>query len=287
MYTHKPFARKRPASPTGSPAGDGGAKKSHQNIGMTSEFSGKLMDCVDINRISRDKLYDGQWLEGLIGEKLGAVRIVGYHVTLQENLPSLRAEGFSVQRHTGRAGGVAGKNIRGPGLYLTTRPSQDYAPPDKYSVVLAAVVPAGLTLTASRRTYRPWDDDGVLDDPADYIQVSNEVKINPSSISKVGLVPVYHFPPRMNVETLIKPAAAISTADPALLSDWVMEKLRVETLLKQEGEIVESENDPDKKLDKINALANTLLTSFSPPTGVTRRQLLLHLKEKWGLKRPG
>jgi hypothetical protein len=117
MYTNKPIARKRPASPTWEPTGDEGAKKSYQNTGVISGFSGKLKDCFDINRISRDKLDDGKWLEQLIGETLGAVRIVGYHVTLQENLPSLRAEGFSVQRNTGLAGGIAGKNIRGPGLY--------------------------------------------------------------------------------------------------------------------------------------------------------------------------
>jgi hypothetical protein len=52
-----------------------------------------------------------------MNEKHGPVEIFGYHVTPETNVNSIRSEGFSAERNQGRAGGVAGKNIRGAGLY--------------------------------------------------------------------------------------------------------------------------------------------------------------------------
>jgi hypothetical protein len=97
-------------------------------------------------------------IETELTEKHGhPVKVLGYHVTPEQNVESLRTEGFSAEKHQGKAGGVAGINIHGPGLYISDHPTSDYARADGHDRMFAVVVPGTGFRKSDERPTAAWE----------------------------------------------------------------------------------------------------------------------------------
>jgi hypothetical protein len=216
----------------------------------------------------------------------GPVEVFGYHVTSEENAIAIRDHGFSADKNQGQAGGVAGVNIHGPGLYTSRRPVDSYVMPDRTNIMYAVVHPKSVPFQqAVGGTGVSWDaasNAATLDD-GDFIQsMSDERKINPNAISKVGLIPVARIPPSMPPELLAARQQMLSKPAPprtvsADLHNWVSGAIKNDPALKD----IEAETDSDKKLELIDNLAIKLDQHGDKHAEASQRLLMMDLKKRY------
>ncbi|MFM0075913.1 hypothetical protein PQQ86_32660 [Paraburkholderia sediminicola] len=217
-----------------------------------------------------------------MSEKYGEVKVFGYHVTPEANVNSIRNEGFSAEKNQGAAGGIAGMNIRGAGLYMSHKPCSDYASPDQTSVMFALVAPKDIGLKESLNSPgKLWDAKNEAADTADgdfIVSGSDSYKINPGSINKFGLVQIVRLEPRMSKEILAERAAM--TAKPQApkqptekLKQWVSEHAQNEPSLNNLNGL-----SFDQKLEKFNTVANRLVATENAPSDAIHRLVMISLK---------
>ncbi|MEM4989121.1 DUF6543 domain-containing protein [Collimonas sp. H4R21] len=217
-----------------------------------------------------------QRLDDLYGKD--QVEIIGYHISPAKNKASLRKDGFSSNINEGQGEGVAGHNIYGPGMYLSTKPTNAHMSKDglytMYAVCRPKNVPWG-------RGVKPqmWDVESNASLRGDFIDgATGELKINPAGIPKVGLMEIGEAslrrrgPDSSSPIEGPRPRPATLTYEQA--SIWAREKVQNP---KYSGRFkaIQSETD-DKTRDKlIEHLAKDMLADY-PESDVR----LPHLK-KW------
>lgn len=259
-------------------------------------MGGKVVDVANLPTLSGQP---DEWTPTQIGEikhtieteltkKHGhPVKVLGYHVTPEHNVQSLRAEGFSAEKHQGKAGGVAGTNIHGPGLYISDHPTNDYARADGHDRMFAVVVPGNGFRKSGERPSEAWasGQQHSGDDTGHYMEsMPGEHKILPSAIAEVGLVPIAHIPPSMSQALLAERANML--AKPVLpngvspeLHKWITGAIAGHPALKN----IETETDPEKKRASIQRVANQLDNDWAKPNDATRERLLTDLKARYSI----
>ncbi|MDR0240732.1 MAG: hypothetical protein LBJ65_03925 [Burkholderia sp.] len=217
------------------------------------------------------------------------VKVLGYHVTPDHNVESLRAEGFSADKHQGKAGGVAGTNIHGPGLYISERPTDDYARADGHDTMFAVVVPGTGFHKSDASPSKAWApaQHHASPDTGHYMEsMKGELKILPNAIGQVGLVPIAHIPPSMSSAALAerasmftKPTAPDANGAPTELQKWITSAIGGHPLLKD----IEAETNPENKRARIQSVVNELNNSWTKPNDATKESLLADLNARYSI----
>ncbi|WP_157645186.1 hypothetical protein [Burkholderia ubonensis] len=214
----------------------------------------------------------------------GNVEIIGYHVSPARYRDSLFAEGFNPNKNTGGAGGVAGRNMRGPGLYTSVQPTLDYAAADDTSILYAVIRPTNIEWTQDTSKKVAWAAGGGEANGDYYSEGHGEVKVNPASVKKVGLVELGRIDPRMERGSLgargSMQSGRIQSATPEM-SSWIMAQVNRNA----DARNAISNAAGDEKLDKINAFVQSLpYNSGLFDTAATQKRLAMKtLKEHFGI----
>ncbi|WP_193100518.1 hypothetical protein [Burkholderia sp. Z1] len=202
-------------------------------------------------------------LDGIYGE--GNMEIVGYHLSPHENQNSLISEGFSFTKNQGAGEGVAGHNKNGPGLYVSENLTSDHLSKDGVYDIYAVFRPKGGRWVQGTVKSESWSLNNNLNLDGDFIRPApNEIKINPSAISKVGLRPIGQTKLReapSNYLGLSVPKSRMSFDEVAA---WGEEKLKDPAFSKAIKEI-NNENNPDVKFESIKKLSNDMRFNYSGP----------------------
>ncbi|ALV09190.1 hypothetical protein [Roseateles depolymerans] len=217
----------------------------------------------------------------------GPVQVFGYHVTTQENADAIRNQGFSADANHGLAGGVAGMNIHGPGLYTSNRPVDDYVKPDKTNVMYAVVAPQGAGFKEGKiGAGKSWDaaSNAASAHDGDFVNsMTGDRKVNPGAISKVALVPIATIGPSMAPELLAMQPGASSKPAPAKTVSPELHDL-ISVAVKNHPAAVQAirdEPNPDIKIDRIAELKDKIIESGGMPEGGTNRLLMMDLKKRY------
>lgn len=271
---------------------EGAHAVSHATRADAAPLGGKVVDIPGLPMLSHlPSSEEAAHIETAINHQLkathGPIDVFGYHVTSEDNVESLRKEGFSADKNQGKAGGVAGMNIDGPGLYTTNHPTDSYVMPDRNNVMFAVVVPKRAGLQEAHNVNRiAWDSANHQSHVGngDFIKSDEgEQKINPGAISKVGLVPIARIGPTMSQAQLAmraemgygKPAPAKDVS--AGLHEWVSGAIANHPDVPG----IASEKNGDAKLDKIAGLADNLLRAQNKPADASKRLLMMDLKRRF------
>ncbi|WP_176050094.1 hypothetical protein [Burkholderia sp. BCC1644] len=215
------------------------------------------------------------------------VKVLGFHVTPEQNVESLRAEGFSAEKHQGKAGGVAGTNIHGPGLYISKHPTSDYARADGHDRMFAVVVPGTGFHKSDERPAKAWESaqHHASADTGHYMEsMQGELKILPSAIEQVGLVPIAHIPPSMSSAALAERASmftkpAVPNGVSPELHQWITGAIAGHPALKN----IETETDPENKRASIRRVVNQLDNDWAKPNDATKERLLADLNARYSI----
>jgi hypothetical protein len=293
-----PSRSERPESALPAQASSAGGLHASQigaispNAAGAPQLGGKVIDVPGLpmhsqapNKAQTEQMESA--IKNALKDQHGPVEVFGYHVTTQENADAIRNHGFSADKNQGLGGGVAGMNIHGSGLYTSKRPIDDYLKPDQTNVMYAVVVPKSAEFKEAKGgTGQSWDaaSNAATIHDGDFMQsMVGDRKINPSAISKVGLVPVAVIPPSMPPDLLAarqqmasKPAPA-RTVSPELHS-WVSGAIGNHP---DAQKAIEAEPNADKKLDMIADLSGKLGQGGDIHPEATQRLLMMDLKKRY------
>jgi hypothetical protein len=206
------------------------------------------------------------------------MEIVGYHVSPAENQNSLRTNGFSYDYNEGRGEGVAGANKNGPGLYVSTKPTNTHISKDGKYIIYAVYRRKDASWNLGTNQSIAWNKDANANLNGDYIRANasgDEIKINPEGLPKVSMMEIGETKLRENISNgLPSSTPKPSTLTYAAASEWVSKKILDPKYSDSFNKIV-AETDVTKRDQLITDLAEAMLED-NPGSGVRRP----HVK-KW------
>ncbi|MBN3836089.1 hypothetical protein [Burkholderia sp. Ac-20344] len=296
--SHSPARLFGPGANSPGPSRTEGVQAVASSHGSAAQMGGKVVDVPNLPTLQGQP---EQWepkqiqqvkhdIETELTKQHGhPVKVLGYHVTPDHNVESLRAEGFSADKHQGKAGGVAGTNIHGPGLYISERPTSDYARADGHDTMFAVVVPGTGFHKSDARPAKAWASaqHHASTDTGHYMEsMQGELKILPNAIGQVGLVPIARIPPSMSSAALAerasmfaKPAAPNANGVSPALHNWITGAIAGHPALKN----IEAETDPENKRASIQRVVNQLDNDWNKPDGATKERLLADLNARYSI----
>ncbi|WP_124446857.1 hypothetical protein [Burkholderia sp. Bp8992] len=266
--------------------------------GSAAKMGGKVIDVPDLPTLQgQPERWDPRQVQRvkhdietrLTEQHNHPVKVLGYHVTPDHNVASLRAEGFSADKHQGQAGGVAGTNIHGPGLYISERPTSDYARADGHDTMFAVVVPGTGFHKSNASPSKAWASaqHHASTDTGHYMEsMQGELKILPGAIGQVGLVPIARIPPSMSSAALAerasmfaKPAAPNANGVSPALHAWITGAIAGHPKLKN----IDTETDPERRRASIESVVTGLERDWMKPDDATRENLLADLNARYSM----